>query len=211
VRDTAEVAFAVTCVLNSGTVTVTTSTTGTDPDTAYELKLYQEDCWYYGCSEVVVATSPIAGNGAASLSAVSGSYRLRLEGVAAHCGVAPGQNPSATLAFTVGAELEYHFEVKCGAPEVRVSVTTTGSAPDTEYQAQLWYIEYYWYDYDYIVDTGVLAANGTVTLEPGFAGSFYVTLSDVAANCAVTSRIPDVFYLDFGDTQAVAFTVACGP
>jgi hypothetical protein len=212
VRDTAEVAFAVTCVLDSGTITVTTSTSGTDPDAAYELTLYREDCYYYYyCYPETVATAPIAGNGTASLTARSGTYRLRLDGVDTHCGVAGGQNPSAELVVGVGAQLEYHFDVHCGVPTVQVSVTTTGSAPDTEYQAQLWYIDYSWYYYDYLVDTGALAANGTVTLESGFAGSFYVTLQDVSTNCAVTSRTPETFYLDHGDTQPVTFTVACGP
>lgn len=207
VRDTAEVAFAVECVTDSGTIRAAIETSGptaTGPHTVY---LYDWDCYY--CPPVDSRVTDASGNGTVEFTPRSGNYYLSIS-LAQGCSASEGGD-DYPLVVTTGAVLERQFDVTCGPPLLRVTAPTTGTNPDTEYTVTLWYFD--WWTYDSIAfPLGTLAAGGTLTAEAPFADWFTVELGGVAANCTVQVANPtDWFYLGHGTTHDVAFPVTCGP
>ncbi|HUF74742.1 MAG TPA: hypothetical protein VMM35_00625 [Longimicrobiales bacterium] len=82
---------------------------------------------------------------------------------------------------------------------VRITVTTTGSDPDPN-GYQLLFSE---------AESHPIEANGTLTLTVA-VGSYQVTLSDLALNCAVEgSSSTQSFSVESGATTTVAFAVVC--
>lgn len=208
VRDTAVVRFTVSCALDSGTIRVTTTIAGDTPGERPAAQLIREYCGWYGCGYYeVLEAADLAGDGTASFTPRSGGYLVRLA-PGSSCSVS-GPDVSDLLQVAPGSEHQVHFDLSCGPPAVEVSVTTTGSMPDTEYQANLWYWNYYYY-YPALVASGAMAANSTRTFEGQYQGYYHVELSGVAPNCTVGPANPTPeFFLGMGTTQSVAFTVTC--
>jgi hypothetical protein len=205
VRDTAEVAFAVECINDSGTIRVTFATSGSGTTGPHAVYLWDATCYY--CPAVESAQTGASGDGTVTFTPRSGSYLVSVEPVQG-CS-ASGSSYSGPLAVTPGAILDVQFGVECGPPLVRVTAPTSGTSPDTEYSVTLWYTDW-WYYYDIPIELGVLEANGTLTAEAPFAGYYWVSLSGVAANCTVQSANPTAaFYLGHGTTYDVAFPVTC--
>jgi hypothetical protein len=100
-----DVTFDVTCV-QSGRISVTTRTTGTNLDLAYLLRNEAECDFYYRCS-----TYEILEPGVAQFDVPSGTARLFLYDVAGNCAV-QGENP-VTVAVPSGESVQYQFEVAC--------------------------------------------------------------------------------------------------
>ena len=211
VRDTARVSFAVACVLDSGIFRVTTSTAGSELDAQYTVTLFRWVCTgYYDCGMDVFVSLPTGGTASVDLSARSGSYQVQLGDVAPQCTVT-SPNPSGEVSVSVGGVREVHFDVLCGPAVIEVSAPTTGEALDTEYQAVIYYLDYWYYDWA-VLTQFVVPANGTVAFEAPYPNYYYVELRDVAANCTVETENPaPSFYLHQGITQSVVFPVACSP
>jgi hypothetical protein len=91
VRDTAEVAFAVECVSDSGIIRATIATSGptaTGPHTVY---LYNWDCYY--CPPVDSRVTDASGNGTVEFTARSGNYYLAIS-PAGGCSASGTSSPS---------------------------------------------------------------------------------------------------------------------
>jgi hypothetical protein len=111
---TATVAFAITCVATSGTIDVSTATTGSSPDPD-------------GFALTVDGTDhgPIGVNASNSLSGLTpGAHTLALTGVATNCLVS-GDNPrSVTVAG--GQTVAVAFSITCSANAGGLTVTISG-------------------------------------------------------------------------------------
>ncbi|HET6703002.1 MAG TPA: hypothetical protein VFH14_14410 [Gemmatimonadaceae bacterium] len=191
----AAVAFNVTCVQFTGSIRVTTTTTGaeTDPD-GYAVVVDQDD--YYPREG-----DPIATNGSVTFTRVhGGEHSVSLEDVARNCTVA-GSNPRA-VAVSPGIESHAAFAVECQQPgALRVIAATSGTDFDLNgYSVAIGTARF---------DTAAaLPVNDTVTvaLPPG---DFTVVLGGLTTNCQVTGTHGRTGIVPSVDTVEVTFDVAC--
>ena len=174
----------------TGILEITTVTTGPEPDTDGYVVTVDD------------ATQTVIGaNATFQLQNVqSGDHSVRLAGVAENCAVA-GENPRAIL-VEAGKTARLDFAVTCitGAGTIRVSVTTSGSPADPDgYVAKL--------DGG---DSGLpIETNGNVTFTGVASGSHTVTLTEVAADCAVTGGPTQSVTVVAGETSELGFEVTC--
>ncbi len=209
VRDTVVVNFTVDCVPDSGIIRVTTTVTGDPQGAQFTVRAACDDYDYWYCPYPDPAPALLAPDGTATLTARSGGYVVSLHLTSAQCSVTSGQG--TPIQVTPGSEHEVHFEVGCGPITLRVSAPTTGTNPDTEYTATLWYYDW-WYYWPVAIELGVLAADATLTAQAPFPGTYWVSLGGVAGNCVVQVANPtNEFLLQPGDTREVVFPVSCGP
>src|SRR5437879_5876931 len=169
---TASASFTVTCVAQTGTLTVTASTTGSnlDPD-GYTVTLDGN----------ASTSQPLATNGGtATFNAVAaGSHSVALSGVATNCTVS-GPNPQS-VTVPAGGTASASFTVTCVAQTGTLTVTasTTGSNLDPDgYTVTL--------DGNASTSQPLATNGGTATFNAVAAGSHSVALSGVADNCTVT-------------------------
>jgi hypothetical protein len=192
---TAQVEFAVTCTLpgpNTGTidVVVTTSGGGTDPD---------------GFSIVLDGTDrgPIGLNATSRLDGIpEGAHAVGLTGVAANCGVSPG-NPGE-ITVEAGGTARIEFTVSCAAPgpttgTLEVLTTTGGGGTDPDGFSLL---------LDGI-DRGPIATNTTSRLAALVAGPHTIGLTGLAANCQISGENPRPVSVPAGGTVRASFAVTC--
>jgi hypothetical protein len=191
---TVQVPFNVTCVppgAGTGTLEITTSTSGSDPDAdGYTISLDGS------------ASQPIGPNARLTLSNVAGgAHRVDLLGIAPNCSLSDPNPRRVTV--TAGGTASVAFAVSC-APrpetgEVRVTVSTSGGSQDTD-------------GYTVSVDGGSgqsITANGSRTIQNLALGQHSVQLGGIAANCTVAGENPTSVTVTAGQTTAVGFTVSC--
>src|SRR6266496_2756500 len=186
---TATASFSVGCTAMTGSLTVSTSTTGStlDPD---------------GYTVTVDGSNPQAIGINASLSytnLAAGSHSVTLSGVAANCTVS-GANPQ-TVSVPAGGTATTTFSVSCTTPPGNLTVTTstTGTNVDPD-------------GYTVAVDGGpgqAITINGSITFTGLSAGSHSVTLSGVAGNCTVGGANPQTVTVPSGGTTTAPFSVSC--
>lgn len=168
-----------------GTLVVSTSTGGMDPD---------QDGYLLRVDAVDSLLLPPSGTAAIDLPA--GKHTLRLLGVAEHCGVAPATPvemdvpPQGTISLA--------FEITCPLTGVRVSTTTTGPDPDPD---------------GYLVqadgaDLAIVPASGAVLtrLDPG---SRTIALTGLSPNCTVSGPGLQTVTILAGELTSIDFGVAC--
>ncbi len=183
------VSFEVTCVSTAGGVTVTTSSTGPQPDDdGYSVDIDGGEPQTIGINAAVAFTGLTAGE-----------HVVELQGVADNCTVA-GENPRA-VTVVAGAMAETVFEVTCVATlgGITVSTSTTGPGTDTD-------------GFTARVDDGTeqpIGLNGSFAFTGVLAGPHTITLGGVAANCTVEGENPRSVDVPVGDPVAVAFRVSC--
>jgi hypothetical protein len=168
-----------------GTLVVSTSTVGDDPDLNGYL-LMVDDAY----SRVLRPT------GSAQVDLAPGRHTLELLGVAEQCSVAP--RTVLELDVARGSTTLVAFEVNCPLTGARITVTTTGLSLDPD-------------GYRVMVDGsdhGVIASNGTVLaqLEPG---SRMIGLTGLAPNCAVDGSSWRTVTIVDTEAVAVEFEVVC--
>ena len=186
---TATAAFAVSCAATTGSLTATSSTSGSnlDPDG-------------YTVAVDGGASQAIAVNGSVSFSGLNaGNHSVALSGVAANCTVTSA-NPQ-TVNVPVGGSAAAAFTVDCVIPPGNLAVTTstTGSSLDPD-------------GYTVAVDGGAgraIASNGSTTFTSLSAGNHTVQLSGVAANCTLSGTNPRTISVPSGGTAPITFAVNC--
>src|SRR6267143_570859 len=190
---TATAPFTVSCAATTGTLTATTSTTGSslDPD-GYTVTVD-------GGPNQPIATNNSTGVTFTGLA--DGSHSVALSGVAANCTVSSA-NPQ-TVTVPSGGTATAPFTLSCVTPPGNLTVTTstTGSSLDPD-------------GYTVTVDGGpnrpIATNNSTgVTFTGLTAGSHSVALSGVAANCTVSSANPQTVTVPSGGTATAPFTLSC--
>jgi Tol biopolymer transport system component/preprotein translocase subunit YajC len=189
---TETITFDIVCAATTGSLTVTSSTTGTSPDAdGYTISLDGTDRGVLGAS------------GEATLGAIApGDHLVGLGGIAGNCQVA-GEN-ARTVSINAGATTTAAFVISCATPPagsgtVHVTTVTTGASPDPD-------------GYTFALDAGgtqTIGANATVSVTSVAPGEHTVTLSGIAANCQVQVTNPAPITLASSATVSVNFTVVC--
>jgi len=172
----------------TGSIEVTTSTGGTDPDPDG-----------YGVALDTLASVPIGVAGTLVLTANPGDHTVELTGLAPNCGVDGGLR--RTVQVVAGDTAAVAFDVSCSATAggLKVVVTTTGDLPDDAYQLSL--------------DQGEpqpIAANGDLTLTALSPGDHLLELSDIAQNCSPAGANPRSATVTPGELVEVRFEITCG-
>ncbi len=184
--------FTVACESGTGPFTgslrVTAATTGGDLDlNGYTVRV----------DDVQRAT--LATNGVAVITDLAtGNHAIALGNVASNCSPS-ATNPSAAMVPALAETTTVVFAIACVVTGVHVTTTTTGLDLDAN---------------GYIVQIGTtdpttVATNGTVDITRLTAGSQSVTLSGLAANCAVSGDNPQSVTLVTGEVLTVAFQLSC--
>jgi hypothetical protein len=171
-----------------GTINLSVSTTGGDPDLDGYVVTVDGDV-----RNTVPANSML---GIPGLPA--GPHDLELTGVAENCTVGGGASRAVTVA--PGATSEVEYPVACLATGVHVIASTTGIDRDPN-------------GYRLSVDDTVSvaldqSANATVTRLT--QGSHTVALTDLTANCVVSGDNPRAVTVPLGEIVLVPFTITCG-
>ncbi|MEO7987342.1 MAG: CARDB domain-containing protein, partial [Gemmatimonadales bacterium] len=184
--------FAITCVPTTGTIQVTTTSSGTPADAdGYRLLLDGID------------TLPIDTAATVTIAGVApGDHTIGLAGVATGCEL-EGENP-LTVTVAAGQTAGATMAVICTppAPEsgtLAVVTQTSGNDQDPD-------------GYTYAVDGGdaqPIGANATINILSLAAGSHTVTLAGAAANCTVGGSNPRSVSVPNGGTGQATFSVTC--
>jgi Tol biopolymer transport system component len=187
------VTFVIVCApppAETGTLAVTTATTGTDPDG-------------YVITVDAGTPQPIGINATVTIAnVVPGPHSIELSGLDPACSVVGANPQSATL--SAGSTTAISFAVQCTTPgpatgsiQVRVSTTGTGLDPD---------------GYTLLLDgvvNGPFGPNDERTLPGLAAGQHTVELRGLAPTCAVVDN-PRAVTVTGGATADVTFAVTCG-
>lgn len=170
---------------STGTLVVSTSTAGDDPDrNGYLLTVDDID------------SLGLAPTGTAHVDLASGGHTLRLLGVATHCSVAPGSTVEVDI--QPGDTTPVAFGVDCPATGARVTVTTNGLDRDPD-------------GYRVLLDGsdhGAISSNGTALIR-GDPGSRTIALAGLAPNCAVEGSALRTVTIVEAEVTRIEVVVVC--
>ena len=110
---TATAAFTITCTALTGSLTVSTTTSGSDQPSGYTVSVTG------GGSQTIGATGSVTFNGL-----VTGSHTVTLSGAPSNCSVSGGT--SQTVNVAAGQTATASFSISCTAPNQPPSVTAGG-------------------------------------------------------------------------------------
>src|SRR3954471_432722 len=170
----------------SGSLEITTQTSGSVPATGYAYRVDGEPAQTIG-SNARVSRADLD----------PGSHVVQLTGLPEGCAPA-GDNPKA-VSVAAGATTTIDFSVTCVAPvgTIDVGTATSGPAPAS---------------YDLVLDAGPLGPidpSGTRAIDSIPSGLHTVGLSAVPANCQLAGDNPQTVTLQTGATAAVSFAITC--
>ena len=187
--------FSVSCTPippTTGSLTVTTSTSGSDLDPdGYTVTVDANNSQPIGPNS----------NGVTFNNLAAGNHPVVLSGVASNCSVSLGT--SHTVTIIAGQTISHPFSVTCTAippttGDLAVSTTTGGSDLDPD-------------GYTVTVDGAPqsIGTSGNVTFQGLSAGTHTVGLSDVASNCAVSGSNPRSVNVPAGGVGHADFAISC--
>jgi Tol biopolymer transport system component len=187
------VLFIISCLANTGSIQVTTSTSGVDPDPDG-----------YSVSVGGVGKGQIPANASLGITGIRvGRVAVELSAVSVNC-LVDGANPRM-LDVTLGMTVEVAFVITCPpAGGLRVTTATTGVHLDPN-----------GYDLEIrregsnSVTHTAAAANGTANVSGLAPGNYLLTLLDVATNCDVVAPSPRAVAVVSGSATPVTFDVSC--
>ena len=193
----ASTAFSVTCTPippTTGSLTVTTSTSGSDLDPdGYTVTVE-------GAGSQPIPTNS-GGSGVTFSGLAAGSHSVALSGVASNCSVSGGT--SHTVTVIAGQTISHAFTVTCAAippttGDLAVSTTTGGSDLDPD-----------GYTVTVDGDSRPIGTSGGVTFSALSAGSHTVALTGLASNCAVSGQNPRSANVPAGGVGHADFAISC--
>ena len=168
-----------------GTLIVSTSTVGDDPDQdGFRLTIDGVDSVVLRPTDRIAVTVPV------------GRHALELVGVAEQCSVAPSTPLDVDIA--VGDPIPVAFAIDCALVGAAVTIGTTGMDPDPD-------------GYRTVVDgidRGPIPTNGSAFIhaEPG---SRTITLTGLAPNCGFTGPASQTVTTIPGEATPVEFAIRC--
>jgi len=178
----------------TGSITVTTSTTGLDLDlNGYTVTV----------DDTIYQSIPTNSNGVTFSGLSAGNHPVVLSGVASNCSVTGGN--SRTASVTAGQTDSIAFSVTCTAippttGDLTVTTNTSGSDLDPDG---------YTVTVDQAGSKSIATTGGSATF-PGLpAGNHSVLLSDVASNCTVSGANPRTVSVPAGGNATTGFSVTC--
>jgi hypothetical protein len=172
-----------------GTLEVTTSTSGPEPDPDG-----------YLISVDGGQPTPVGANAIFRLADLpAGQHALELSGLAGNCFVTGGTRLEVGVAADEVTAASYAVTCEPTTGAIEVSTTSSGDPADANgYRLLL-----------DNVDNQPIATQGSVTLTALPPGSHAVGLGDLAGNCAVTGDNPRAVTVVAGATATVAFEIVC--
>jgi probable HAF family extracellular repeat protein len=188
--ETTSMIFAVSCVAPSastGTLSITSSTSGTDPDPdGYAFVLDGGASQPIGVTEVLVIST-----------LASGDHSVGLTGLAENCAVQE-DNPRL-VTVSDGATTDVSFAVTCtGATgSLEITTITTGQHPEV---------------YTVTVGDGdaqSIIDGATLTISEVAPGIQTVVLAGLGPNCSVEGENPRQITITAGQTSTISFAVIC--
>jgi hypothetical protein len=192
--ETAQMAFAVVCTGSSGgtgSIAVTTSTTGVKPDSdGYAVVIFR--------AGTLLHTESIGTNATVEIPDLApGDYYQTLSGLASNCSWAPSAGAHKAATVSIGTRTRVTFDVTCFSQPLgtlRVRATTTGPPPF-----------FYFVGIDG-QEVGAVAPNGAASFRLP-AGAHTVALF-VGSTCTVTDNNRTVDVVS-GSTVEALFQVTC--
>ena len=191
------VAFSVSCVQYTGTIGVTTVTTGTELDpNGYTATIDQGSNAH--------PSQPIGRDGSVTFMRVlGGEHTVALEGVARNCAVDAPHPRLVTV--TPGATTVVAFVIQCATPGSLRLITAT-SGVDLDPDRYVTRVTHQGSGFD---TTAALAVNGTLTIAGLPAGDVNVALGGLSPNCEVIGANPRTVAVPSGGTGEITFNVTC--
>src|SRR5881398_1587171 len=187
----ATAAFTITCTQLTGSVTVTTSTSGGTPDSnGYTVTVTG------GGSKAIGTNDSVTFSGLAT-----GSHTVTLSGIQSNCSVSGGASRPVTVATGQTASVPFTIDCPTVPPptgDLTVTAATTGQDLDPD-------------GYIVTVDGGRSRSLGinTSTTYPGLtATSHTVELTGIAGNCTVSGQNPRTITVATSGTTTT-FTISC--
>ena len=184
----ATAAFTISCAALTGSLTVTTSTTGPSAPSGYTVTVDRSQSKSIGPSDNVTYTGLATGN-----------HAVQLNGVPSNCTVSEA-NPQ-TVTVPPSGSVTAAFTITCTqlTGSVTITTSTSGGTPDSN-------------GYTVTVNGGgskAIGTNDSVTF-PGLAtGNHTVTLSGIQSNCSVSGGTSRPVTVITGQTVSVPFTIDC--
>jgi probable HAF family extracellular repeat protein len=190
--ETVTVTFELTCRATTGSLQVTSATSGALPDAdGYTMTVDGVD------RGTLVASGAVASNGLAP-----GAHAVGLSGVAGNCQV-QGDNPRS-ITIIAGASVTAAFEIVCTEPPSvtgTLKITTATAGPDQDGDG-----------YSFAIDAGAtqsIGLNATTSVTSVATGAHTVRLSGAARNCGVGGTNPRAVTVAAGGTAEVSFAITC--
>ncbi|HVH68127.1 MAG TPA: PKD domain-containing protein [Gemmatimonadales bacterium] len=179
--------YDITCTALPGSITVGTTTTGSNLPSGYTVTLD------------AATSQPIGINDNVTFNNVpASSHSVVLSGVPTNCTVTNGDTRSVTV--PAGGSASAAFTISCAAPtgNLKVTASTTGANLPTS-------------GYTVTVDgtSQSISINGNVTFGGLTPGSHTAVLSGVPGNCTVTNGSSQTANVPSGGTATVGFTITC--
>jgi hypothetical protein len=176
-------------VPSTGTLKVTTTTNGTDPDVnGYTVQLDSRKPRVIGSAATLQSPDLPAGD-----------HVVLLGGLAANCSVV-GENPR-TVRVTVGATASVFFAVSCSTTTgtMEIAVTTSGESLDPDgFTINL--------DSRRFLPSSITEV---IKVENVLAGDHTVALDGVAPNCTASEGLSQTIAVSPGVQASIQFTVVC--
>jgi hypothetical protein len=175
----------------SGTLQVTTATSGPEPDPdGYSIQVDGGTATAIGNAETRTFTD-----------LGSGDHTVQLGGLAANCTATDGNSRSVTV--SAGGTANLTFTITCAGTSgsIKVTTVTTGTSLDAD-------------GYSLALDTNApqrISVNTSITLPNVAAGNHSVGLTGVASNCTVAEANPRPVGVTADAQASVTFTVTCTP
>jgi hypothetical protein len=190
--ETTTVMFVVTCSATSGSLEVTSSTSGSSTDAdGYALTLDGTD------------RGPLAASASVTLTGLTpGNHVVGLSGIAANCQVSE-DNPRA-VSIVAGVSTAVAFTVTCVEPPskagtLRITTITTGPDQDPD-------------GYAFAVDGGSsqpIGVNSVATLANVAEGNHSVRLSGMTSSCTLVGPNPRGVTVSSGTAAELRFAISC--
>src|SRR5205823_3744234 len=175
---TAQATFTITCQALTGSLTVTTSTSGPNAPSSYTVTVDGAQ------------SKSIAASGTVSYSGLTpSSHSVQLNGAPGNCSVSEA-NPQ-TITVTSGGTAQASFTITCQALTGSLTVTTSTSGPNPPSS------------YTVTVDgaqSKSILASGTVSYSGLTPSSHSVQLNGVPSNCSVSEANPQTITVTSGGT-----------
>ncbi|PYP75363.1 MAG: hypothetical protein DMD25_13140 [Gemmatimonadetes bacterium] len=185
---TATAAFTITCSALTGSLTVTTATTGSSQPSTYTVTVDG------GQSRTISANG-----GTTTYSGLSATtHTVALTDVPANCTVSGGASHSVTV--TASQTTTEPFSISCAATTGSLAVTTTTTGPEQPS------------GYTVSVSGGgsqSIGTNQTITFTDLAPGSHSVALNGAPSNCSVSGGPSQTVNVTAGQTATASFTISC--
>lgn len=180
---------SVTLPPTTGTLVITTSTGGVEPDAdGFSVQIDAGPAQAIGVAATLTTSEVTPGN-----------HIVQLAEIAANCTVS-GDNPR-TVSVTAGETATVSFAVTCSATTGSLSITAITSGPSPDPDGYIIFIDG--------ADRGALGVNAAVSIGGLLPGSHPVGLGGVAANCQIQGDNLQAVTITAGASASVEYTVSC--